>query len=58
MGAQKPRSALEQQGVPGPEHDLADLARDPLAIAVNGDDRGIVDAAEARIADALIDQRR
>ncbi len=58
MGAQEAGRALEQQRVAGLEHDLADLAGHALAVAVHGDDRGVVDGAEVRVADALVDQRR
>ena len=48
---------LEQERVARLEHDVADLARDALAVAVHGDDGRVVARAEAALAHAHSDER-
>ncbi len=48
---------LEQQRVAGLEHDVADLLAQALTAARYGDDGRVVMRAEARLANALAEQR-
>ena len=48
---------FDQEHVAGVQDDIADLLVQPLAIAGDGDDDGVVVAAKARVADRHADQR-
>ena len=47
---------LEEEGVTGSEDDVADLVGEACAVAVDGDDGGVVEGAEVGFADGLGDE--
>ena len=54
---EKDRPPLQQQGIAGLQHDVADLLVDASAVARQGDDHGIVMGPEPTFAYGFSDQR-
>src|SRR5262249_61125885 len=57
MGADEAGAGEQQQRVARPQDHVADLLAKPRAVAMNGDDRSVVDRAKVGLANATADQR-